>query len=152
MTYASQQDLEHALGSQVVKTIFDDDMDGVIDAGAMTSCLAYGDAEVDSFLSGQYEYTAPMSPVPAAVKYAAVDFCCAYAARRRPDLVRAMGEEPWTEFRKAALEKMTRFAKAQQRLPATAGVPANVTTTVKVSGVVEPDELPDRVFDDMGSF
>lgn len=152
MTYASQQDLEHALGAQVVKSIFDDDHDNVIDAGAMASCLAYGDAEVDSFLSGQYDYTPPMSPAPAAVKYAAVDFCCAYATRRRPDLVRAMGEEPWTEFRKAAVEKMKNFVTARQRLPVSAGAPANVTTVVKVGGVVQPDELPDRTFDDMGDF
>lgn len=152
MPYASQADLEHALGSQIVRSIFDDDHDGAVDGNAIVSCLAYGDAEVDSFLSGQYDYTAPMSPVPAAVKYAAVDFCCAYAARRRPDLVRAMGEEPWTTFRTAAIEKMTRFVKAQQRLPAASGAPANVTTVVKINGVVEPDELPDRTFDNMGDF
>lgn len=152
MSYGSQADLEHALGSNVVKSIFDDDLDGVIDGNAMTSCLAYGDAEVDSFLSTQYEGPFPLANPPAAVKYAAVDFCCAYAARRRPDLVRAMGEESWEVFRKAAVEKMTRFVKAQQRLPEASGAPANVTTVVKVGGVVKPDGLPDRVFDDMGDF
>lgn len=152
MSYASQADLEHALGSQIVKAIFDDDMDGVVDAGAMTSCLAYGDAEVDSFLSTQYEGPFPLAAPPAAVKYAAVDFCCAYAARRRPDLVRAMGEVSWESFRKAALEKMKNFVTAKQRLPEASGAPANVTTVVKVGGVVKPDGLPDRVFDDFGDF
>lgn len=152
MSYASQSDLEHALGASIVQAIFDDNLDGAVDAGPMTSCLAYGDAEVDSFLSTQYEGPFPLETVPAAVKYAAVDFCCAYAARRRPDLVRAMGEESWEVFRKAAVEKMTRFVKAQQRLPVTSGAPANVTTLVKSGGVAQPDELPDRVFDDMGDF
>lgn len=152
MSYASQSDLEHALGSQIVRSIFDDDHDGAVDGNAIASCLAYGDAEVDSFLSTQYAYAPPMSPVHSSVKYAAIDFCCAYAARRRPDLVRAMGEESWEVFRKAAIEKMTRFVKAQQRLPETAGVPANTTTVVKIGGVVQPDEYDDRTFDNMGDF
>lgn len=152
MPYASQVDLEHALGATIVTSIFDDDQDGIPEAAAIASCLAYGDAEVDSFLSTQYDGPFPLATVPAAVKYAAVDFCCAYAARRRPDLVRAMGEESWEVFRKAAVEKMTRFVKAQQRLPASAGVAANTTTTVKIGGFLQPDELPDRTFDDMGDF
>jgi phage gp36-like protein len=150
MSYASQTDLEHALGLTIVKAIFDDNLDGTVDAAPMVSCLAYGDAEVDSFLSINYEGPLPLNPVPAAVKYAAVDWCCAYAARRRPDLVRAMGEVSWESFQKAALEKMVRFAKAQQRLPAV--VPTNATTVVKIGGIVQPDEIADRVFDDMGDF
>lgn len=151
MSYSTQLDLEHALGVNIVTSIFDDDMDGIVDPATMNSCLAYGDAEVDSFMSTQVPGPFPITPVPPALKYAAVDFCCAYAARRRPDLVRAMGEESWEVFRKAAIEKMTRFVKAQQRAPELAAS-SNTTTTVKVMGVAQPDELTDRVFDDMGDF
>lgn len=155
MTYASQQDLENALGAQIVTSIFDDDLDGNADAPAIAACLAYGDAEVDSFLSGIYPAgtTFPLSPVPAAVKFAAVDWCCAYATRRRPDLVRAMGEESWEAFRKAALEKMQRFAKSQQRLPvAETGTPKNVTAIARVGGVTQPGPCPPRMWDDPGDF
>lgn len=151
MSYASHADLDHALGASVVKTIFDDDLDGVADANAIVSCLAYADAEVDSFLSGVYPGPFPIANAPAAIKFAAVDFCCAYAARRRPDLVRAMGEEPWTTYRAAAIAKMENYVKARQRLPESAGAPANVGATVRIAGE-EPDGITDRVFDDMGTF
>jgi len=124
--YSSQADLENALGTNTVKAIFDDNLDGVVDIAPMAACLDYGTAECDSFLRGNYDVTFPIDPVPNELRFAAVDFCCAYATRRRPDVTRAMGEEAWKTFREAAIEKMKRFASALQRLPPTTGTPANV--------------------------
>ena len=126
MSYFSQQDLEDALGKNAVKAIFDDDNDGAADAAPIASCIAYGSAECDSFLRGEYLITFPVGSAPAELKFAAIDFGCAYAARRRPDIVKALGELPWTEFRDSAIEKMKRYASALQRLPPTTGTPSNV--------------------------
>ena len=152
MPRASRLDLENALGKALVTQIFDDDNDGVIEDGAMQACLEYGDSEVDSFIYGQYSGQWPIASDLPALKFAAIDFCCAYAARRRPELARSLGSEPWKGCHGAAVEKMTRFLKGQQRLPAPAPAPANVTSVVKVGGAIQPDDLPDRVFDDMGDF
>lgn len=151
MTYSSQTDLENALGKNIVKGIFDDDQDGAADAAPMTACLAYGTAECDSFLRGVLDVTFPISPVPDELKFAAVDFCCAYATRRRPDVVRAMGEQPWTTFRDSAVEKMKRYAKSQQRLPDTVAVPANVGAEVRSGDASAPDVAP-RMWDDLGDY
>lgn len=153
MAYFTQTDLENALGVQIVKAIFDDDNDGVADAAPVAACCAYGSAECDSFLRGQYAVSFPISPVPDELKFAAVDFGCAYAARRRPDLTRAMGEQPWTMFRQAAIEKMKQFAVSLQRLPPSVGTPANVGAQVRTGDAARPElPSPPRVFDDMGDF
>lgn len=153
MPYASQQDLENALGVATVTSIFDDDMDGKPDPGPLVACLESGDIEVNSAVRGVYPTAnVPFDPVPPEIRLAATDFCVAYAARRRPDIVKAMGSEPWTTFMKAARQKITDFATAKLRLPAVSGTPANVTSVVKVGGVVKPDGCPDRTFDKMGDF
>ena len=153
MAYCNQTDLENALGIQIIKSIFDDDMDGVADAAPIAACLAYGAAECDSFLRGIYDITFPITPVPDELKFAAVDFCCMYAMRRRPDIVKVMGEQPWTVFRDSAVEKMKRYAKSMQRLPDTTGTPKNVGAEVRSGDPAAPD-LPDqpRLFQDMGDF
>lgn len=153
MPYSSQTDLENALGIFIVKTIFDDNQDQTVDDGPMTACLASGDAECNSFLRGTYDITFPITPVPDELKFAAVDFCCAYAVRRRPDVVRAMGEQPWTAFRDAAIEKMKRFASSLQRLPPSTGTPTNVGADVVTGDPANPDlPSPPRTFQNMGDF
>lgn len=142
--YFAQADLENALGIPVVKAIFDDNQDGDADGAPIAACIAASSAECDSFLRGTYAVTFPISPVPDELKYAAVDFGCAYATRRRPDLVQAMGEKPWTSFREAAIEKMKAYASGLERLPATTATPANV------GGVVVEDTA--RIASDSGDF
>lgn len=127
MAYITQADIENALGVNVVQAVFDDNIDGIVDAAPMTACLAYASAQVDAFLAGNYAITLPIASPPDVVKFAAVDFACAYAVRRKPDVVRAMSEKSWTDFRDAALANMKLFASGLERLPtATATAPANV--------------------------
>lgn len=126
MAYFAQSDLENALGINTVKAIFDDDADGLADAAPIAACCEAGSVEVDAVLAGEYQIALPIANPPAVVKYAALDFGIAYAMRRRPDVVHAMNEKSWTEFREAALKKIELFASSFERLPAATGVPANV--------------------------
>ncbi len=151
MAYTSQEDLENALGVQLVRAVYDDDNDGAVDAGPMAACLAYADAECDSFLRGAYNATFPITDVPAALQFAALDFACAYTARRRPELAHTLGSDPFKQFYDAAAAKMKRYVTYEQRLPATVGATeplATVTTATGLAATVEPV----RVFDDMGDF
>ena len=131
--YFAQADLEDALGTQTVAAIFDEDNSGTPSARAIAACVAYGTAECKSFLRANYPegaLPATEDDVPDELKFAAIDFGCAYAARRRPDLVRAMGEESWTTFRDSAIEKMKRYAAGIQRTPPATGTPERVEFTV----------------------
>ncbi len=127
MAYITQQDLVNAMGLNVVKAVFCDDNTDVPNASAIAACLAYASAQVDAFLAGTYDVTLPLVSPPDIVKFAAVDFACGYAMRRRPDIVRAMNEKSWSDFQDAALTNMKLFAVALKRLPqSTVSAPANV--------------------------
>lgn len=116
--YFSREDLEDALGLQVVRSIYDDELAGNANPNPIISCCRYGTSECNSFLRAIQEgITLPLSPVPDEVRYAALDFGIAYTMRRRPDLVRAMGEESWTAFRDAAVDKMKRYVDGVQQMP-----------------------------------
>lgn len=154
--YFSQTDLENALGLQTVKSVYDDDLDGVVDDAPMTACRAYGTAECNSFLRGIHATAIPLAEadVTDEVKFAALDFGIAYTMRRRPDVVRAMSEEPWTTFRDSAIEKMKRYVASLQRMPPAMGVPSNVGAEVVTTAdpADEPDPPRGSFFEDMGGF
>ncbi len=134
MSYFSRTDLENALSANVVKGAYDDDHDGVVDSGPIAACLAYGDAMCNSFLRnvfvGGASIALPLSTVPDEVKFAALDFGIAYTIRRRPDVVKAMNEQPWTTFQEQAIEQMKRYCASMQRMPTSAGEHATVGATV----------------------
>lgn len=124
--YISKADLDNALGVNIIIGIFDDDNDGNVDQEPLNACLNFASAQVDGFLAGTYDIALPIASPPTIVKVAAIDFACAYATRRRPDVVRAMGEEPWTKFQDMAERSMKQFASALKRLPSASGAPSNV--------------------------
>lgn len=151
MAYFSQADLEDALSVNVVLGAYDDDHDGVVDSRPMTACLAFGTAECNSFLRNAMQTSSgaaielPLSTIPDEVKFAALDFGIAYTIRRRPDVVKAMNELPWTTFYEAAVAKMKRYCEALQRMPATVGAHANVGGAVLVpESDVDSDDEPDQ--------
>lgn len=123
MAYFTQSDLENALSKSVVKGVYDDDRDGTVDAGPIAACIAYGTAQCNSFLrkvmttSGGERITLPLTTIPDEVKFAALDFGIAYTIRRRPDVVKAMNEQPWTVFFEQACEQMKRYVASQQVMP-----------------------------------
>ncbi len=128
-SYCSQADLEDAMGVQIVLAVYDDDGDGVVDTRPMQACLRYARVECNSFLRGMYA-TIPFSDpatTPEEIRNAAIDFACAFTARRRPDLMRSMNERSWKDFYDAAIAKMKNYRSATQELPRdTAGTAANV--------------------------
>lgn len=122
MAYITQQDLENAMGKAIVDAVFDDDADGVPEAAAIQACCDSATAECNSFIRTihnkmQTPPVLPLSTVPDEVKFAALDFGLAYAARRRPDMMRAMNEEGWKAFRDAGVSKMKSFVEGMQRFP-----------------------------------
>lgn len=154
MPYFTQTDLENALGVQVVKAIFDDDHDGTADAAPIAACIAYAAAECNSFLRGKYDITLPPATVPDELKFAAIDFGCAYAVRRRSDVTSSMGMEKWTTFQESAVAKMKRYAETLQMLPATTGTPSNVGATVgsPVSVTNADGDTRHSVWEDIGKY
>ena len=125
--FISQQSLENALGKNLVRAIYDDDGDNVVDVQPMADCLAYACTQVKSFLYNEYNFDLDtLSPVPDELRFAAVDFACAYTARRRPDIWQAQSERSWTDFRDAALDNIKMFAAGLARVAPSVEKPANV--------------------------
>lgn len=156
MAYITKTDLENALGVQTVKAIFDDDHDGVPEDGPIDACCNSASADVDAVLGGLYDIPLPLNPVPDIVRYAALDFGVAFAMRRRPEIVEAMNAESWTEFRKAAIEKLKMFGQAFVRLPKAIGTPRNVGATVRENNkpktTAADSDCPPRLWDKLGDF
>lgn len=154
--YFTRTDLENALGKNTVAAIYDDDADNVAESAPIDACCAYGTSECNSFLRGILPNAIPVAQadVTDEVKFAALDFGIAYTIRRRPDLVRAMGEESWTTFRDSAIEKMKRYVASLQRMPPTMGVPSNVGAEVmKTADPANESSCPrGSYFEDMGDF
>lgn len=157
MPYFTQTDLENAMSVAIVKQAYDDNRDGTVDSGPIAACLAYGTALCDTFLRkiGQSPsggaLILPLSVVPDEVKFAAVDFGVAYTIRRRPDLAKAMGEQPWTVFYDQAVEQMKRYVSTQQVISPTAMTHATQGAEVFGKDPTD-DELPESRWSDMGDF
>lgn len=127
--YFTRFDLDDAIGRNTVNAVFCDDNSEQASIRAVDACRAYGTSECKSFLRENYpEAKLPETEeeVPDELRFAALDFGLVYVFRRRPELVRAMGEESWTTFEKSAIEKMKRYAAGIQRVPPTTGTPENV--------------------------
>jgi hypothetical protein len=155
--YFSQTDLENALSVNIVKSVYDDDHDGVVDSGPIAACIAYGNAECNSFLrnvlvsSGGTPITLPLDTVPDEVKFAALDFGIAYTIRRRPDVVKALNEQPWTVFYDYAVAKMKRYCESMQRVPASTAEHATAGADVFAANP-DDDEAPEPRWSCMGDF
>lgn len=131
--YFTREDLEDAIGVQTVKTLFDETNSGQPTTRALNACCLSGTTECISFMRANYaEASIPAegATIPDELKFAALDFGIAYAMRRRPDLVRAMGEESWTTFQTSAIDKMKRYLDGTQRVASTTGVPELVQQSV----------------------
>ncbi len=170
VVYVTQADLENALGVQLVRAVYDDDNDGDPEPAALAACFAYATSECNSFLRGSY--TLPILALTDELMFAALDFACAYTARRRPELTHTLGVNAFKDFYDAAVAKMKRYDNAEQRLsPEAAGNPSNIdgyqnTPTngdgsssgvdglhqAGVDGLTNADGSPARVFDRMGDF
>lgn len=161
MGYFTQTDLENALGKATVKGAYSDSHGAAFstdELAAIAACIAYGSAQCDSFLrnllmtSSGTPVTLPLTTVPDEVKFAALDFGIAYTIRRRPDVVKAMNEQPWTVFHDAAIEQMKRYCSSMQRISPT-GVGIAATAGGEVFGPdPDDDDLPVSRWGDLGDF
>lgn len=147
--YITQADLEARISAQRVKDILDDDNSGTADATAVTRILADASAKVAGVLRGIYDLTAVATTTPEEVKRLALDVAVVYAAQRHPEVVR----RDWQPLLKAVqydLESL-RTGKTRLDVVSTPEPAANEGGSI-TSTVVDDDDQPARVFDNMGDF
>lgn len=146
MGYFTQTDLENAMSVPIVKAVYDDDRDGTADSAPIAACIAYGSALCDSFLRkvgaapGGGTLALPIATCPDEVKFAAVEFGIAYSVRRRPEVTKALGEQPWTVYYEQAVEQMKRYIASVQMVTPTAM--AHATTGASIFGGPTGTDLP----------
>lgn len=135
--YINQIDLENALSSATIIQLFDDDDDGVADADAVASVIDRAEAEVESWMIGDYSF--PLNvPTDRLLKHSALDYAVAFSFERHPEYVRTFGENPRGHERyKRAMERMQRIQSAQQKLP-----DETVTQTPRNVGGIATDPGP----------
>lgn len=156
MGYFDQTDLENAISKPIVKAAYDDDRDGNADSAPIAACIAYGTAQCDSFLRkvgaapGGGTLQLPLATCPDEVKFAALDFGIAYSVRRRPDISKALGEQPWTVFFDQAVEQMKRYVSSLQMVSPTAM--SHATVGGSIFGGPTGTDLPVSRWSDMSDF
>ena len=107
--YHAQADLANALSGDTLIALFDDDRDGVADAGPVQSVIDRAEAQVNSYLLRAYPgLTLPVvqSPLSAVLLQASLMFSIPYSFLRHPEYVRTFGENPRG---KTMLEEAHRF-------------------------------------------
>lgn len=150
--YISQGDLESALSADTVLRLYDDG-DGQVDTLALDFQIDSAEAEVDSWILGNYDEPL-LVQADRLVKRAAVLFLIHLSFDRHPEYVRTFGEDKRHEGAyERATALMERIAKAIQRLPDQPGPPANVGGDVSSTADAPGFPTPVRtVFEDMGDF
>ena len=111
MAYITQQDLEDRLGAEVVKQLYDDNLDGTADAGPIARWIKDATSKVDSYLRGIYALPLAL-PVPNEVSRLTLDVAEAMAARRHPNYVR----RNWQELMAAAEKDLISLRRGTTRL------------------------------------
>ena len=94
--------------------------------------------------------------MPDEVKFAALDFGVAYTVRRRPDVVKALGNLDWKVYFDEAVEQMKRYVAAQQMVTPTAmehaTVGGSLLTVATGYDSTSGGCLPEPRWSDMGDF
>lgn len=118
--YADQTDLEGSLSPATVLSLYDDDGLGVVNSQNILKVLNRASRRVDSYLARVYVGPFPVTqtPVPEAIKEAALEFSIAFSFERHPEYVHTYGETYRGASRyKRALEIMDRICQGQQEIP-----------------------------------
>ena len=144
MAYISQADLSARLGAQALIAFYDDDGSSTINSAALNSVCVAASARVDAYISRNYRGILPLtvSPLPAMVVEAALEWAVYMSFRRKPEYVKAYyGDAGLLALMKSAEDFSERLAKAEMLMP-------DLTTTepqpTNVGGKVVPD--PIRLF------
>lgn len=146
MPYATADDLALAMGPEVVRAIFDDDLSGTADDSPVAYILAEAQSRVDGYL--RQLYVIPLDPVPNLVRSITIDVAIALAQKRHPEVVRADGDG----LMKRAIEDLQRIRSGEMKLDSmTLATPQNAQ--VLYSNGMAANRAPQaRFFDDMGDF
>lgn len=99
MAYVALSDIEDTVGVAATLTCFDDDNDGVADAGFVEAVITRACAWVDSYMSRAYPGTYPLATTPAEVKEAALFHAIARMYDRKPEYVRTTGDGARVNYR-----------------------------------------------------
>jgi phage gp36-like protein len=106
--WIDQDTLVAAIGPTDVVALFDDDNDGMADAAAIELVIGDAEAEVQSYLVGDYPNPLPVSASSDnLLRRSAIDFAVCYAYERRPEYPRTKSE---------ATKRQTRFERATARM------------------------------------
>lgn len=146
MPYATAADLALAMGPEVVRAIFDDDLSGTADDSPIAYILAEAQSRVDSYL--RQLYAIPLDPVPNVVRSITIDVAIALAQKRHPEVVRADGDA----LMKRAIEDLQRIRSGEMKLDSmTLPTPKNAQVLYSSGMAANPTPAP-RFFDNMGDF
>jgi len=85
MAYCVQADITARTPADVIEQLTDDDVSGSINATNLNAAIADADAEIDSYLRGNYDVPLD-SPVDGLIKRLSVDLTVYFLYQRRLDL------------------------------------------------------------------
>ena len=148
MAYGTQQDLDDAIGHDVVLLLFDDDGDGTADPSPLAAIFRRAGSWVDSFMSVSYGNTWPTTVdattggyaeiLREAWLYKAIEF----AYLRKPGFIRNLGEDGLPAYERMAKELLTNLVGGKQRV-----VEATPAKGDNVSGGLVYDHGPRMTID-----
>jgi hypothetical protein len=150
MPLVSRTQLENAMGAGVVRQIFDDTNDGVVNDAAIAQLVAEVEGFIYSALQPLYPNSIPFpdNAIPPVVLTMALDLAQAYARDRHPEYVRADGEA----LRKRVDATLEKIRSGAISLDSSALPNANNAQVLYSSGMAAERALSPRYFDNMGDF
>ena len=129
-SFIDQAALQLALSPVTMLALFDDTQTNVISATAVAQVIAEAEAEVKSYLVGEYS-----NPLPAGaatddlLRLAAIDFAVCFSFARHPEYALQTGQQ------KALENRMTRAEARMKRIQAAIQRPPTLNTLVTPSNV-----------------
>lgn len=145
-TFIQLSDLQDALSPAVVIQLFDDRNVGVPSPTAVARVIAEAEAEVKSYLVGDYPNPLPGgASTDELLKLAALDFAICLSYERHPKFMRAQGDGTTLKTRfDRATDRMKRIQASIQRPPtlSTLATPANVggTSVVPTQAIITSND------------
>jgi hypothetical protein len=141
----NQADLENAMSTATVETIFEDSANGIVNTAALAAVIQRAESTFYSYIARNYpDLTMPVSGTPPeSLKWSVLEFAIVFARDRKPEYwSESQGRERHDRI-KAAHEMADRFAKAEQMLyDSAAAPPANVGGSVRSGDPLDIEPRP----------
>lgn len=124
-------DVARVLAQATLVALTDDDCDNEPDDDIVEDLISRAEAEVNSYLIGEYSTAPPPPATDPLLRSCAQDFFAVFAYERHPEYVRQHGLEGKVASRwERATTRMLRIQNARQRAPTVTEVPKNVGAVV----------------------